>query len=250
MDITTIVKNKTDMHSHLLYGIDDGSKTIDQSIEIAKNLKEMGFSSVVLTPHYIDKSNFCANNSKKEEIFKKLKQELKNNNIDLNLYLGNEIYINSNIKDLIDKGQIYPINNAKYLLIEFPLYSEINDVLDILYNLKYEGYKLIIAHPERYKYFQKDYKKVNDLYKSGVLFQCNYGSIINQYGKSAKKLFKYLLKQDMVDFLGTDIHKDNSSLYKKFDKCLKKIEKLIGKDKFKLLTEINPLKVINDEEIE
>ena len=239
-----------DIHSHIIYDIDDGCKTIEESINTLKELKSIGFSKIVLTPHYIEGSKYQANNKIKEEKLKKLKQKIKENNIDIDLYLGNEIYISFDIENLILKKEIHPIDNTKYLLIELSFYNEINKVEDYLYELKLKGYIPIIVHPERYLYFQKDYKKMDNLYESGVLFQSNYGSIIGTYGKEAKKLLKYALKKDMITFFATDIHRPNSSLIEDFDKITKKIKKITGEEKFKKLSETNALKMLQNKEIE
>ena len=238
-----------DMHNHILYGIDDGCKTIEESIETIKNMKKIGFNSIVLTPHYIEDSSFKANNNLKLQKLEILKEEVLKNNIDVNLFLGNEIFINESINELIINKEIRSINNTRYILIELPFNNQILNLDDYLYELKLKGYKIIIAHPERYTYFKDNYEEARKLYDSGVLFQVNYGSIIGQYGSSSLKLVKKLLKDDMVDFISTDIHKPSSSLFDKFDDIKHKIIKIIGEDKFKDISYNNILKVINDEDI-
>lgn len=238
-----------DMHNHILYGIDDGCKTIEESIETIKNMKKIGFNTIVLTPHYIEDSSFKANNNLKLQKLEILKEELLKNNIDVNLFLGNEIFINESINELIINKEIRSINNTRYILIELPFNNQILNLDDYLYELKLKGYKIIIAHPERYTYFKDNYEEARKLYDSGVLFQVNYGSIIGQYGSSSLKLVKKLLKDDMVDFISTDIHKPSSSLFDKFDDIKHKIIKIIGEDKFKDISYNNILKVINDEDI-
>ena len=238
-----------DMHCHILYGIDDGCKTIEESIETIRNMKSVGFNTIVLTPHYIEDSLFKANNNLKLERLEILKEELLKNNIDVNLFLGNEIFINESINELIINKEIRSINNTRYILIELPFNNQILNLDDYLYELKLKGYKIIIAHPERYTYFKDNYEEARKLYDSGVLFQVNYGSIIGQYGSSSLKLVKKLLKDDMVDFISTDIHKPSSSLFDKFDDIKHKIIKIIGEDKFKDISYNNILKVINDEDI-
>ncbi len=238
-----------DMHNHILYGIDDGCKTIEESIETIKNMKKIGFNSIVLTPHYIEDSSFKANNNLKLQRLEILKEELLKNNIDVNLFLGNEIFINESINELIINKEIRSINNTRYILIELPFNNQILNLDDYLYELKLKGYKIIIAHPERYTYFKDNYEEARKLYDSGVLFQVNYGSIIGQYGSSSLKLVKKLLKDDMVDFISTDIHKPSSSLFDKFDDIKHKIIKIIGENKFKDISYNNILKVINDEDI-
>lgn len=239
-----------DIHSHIIYGIDDGCKTIDESINTIINLKKIGFDKLILTPHYINGSNYNKNNKEKKERLNVLKEELLKRNIDISLYLGNEIYVNDEIDELVLSKEVTTLNKSRYLLIEFPLYNKVNNVSDYIYELQIKGYKIIIAHPERYEYFKENYKEVNNLYKSGVLFQCNYGSLIGKYGKESQKLIEYLLKNNMVTFMATDIHRPESSIIDNFSIIKEKIENYIGIDGFKKVSHDNALKVINDETIE
>lgn len=222
----------TDVHSHILFNLDDGSKSKEESLDIIKELSFCGFNNILLTPHFIDGSTYSANNKEKLKAFKVLEEEVKKNNINVNLFLGNEILINRDIASLVKDGCIHPIND-KYLLIELPFNNMINDLNDILYELKLKGYIPIIAHPERYVYFQENKSLMDKLKEDEVLFQCNYGSIVGLYGYAEKKLMKYLLKKGYVDYLGTDIHKKGSGTIKNFSKILKKIEKYAGKEEYK-----------------
>lgn len=239
-----------DIHSHIIYGIDDGCKEVEESIKTILNLKRIGFDKLILTPHYINGSNYNKNNKEKKERLKVLKEELLKRNIDVELYLGNEIYINDEIDELVLSKEVTTLNKSRYLLIEFPLYNKVNNVSDYIYELQIKGYKIIIAHPERYEYFKENYKEVDNLYKSGVLFQCNYGSLIGKYGKESQKLIEYLLKNNMVTFMATDIHRPESSIIDNFSIIKEKIENYIGIDGFKKVSHDNALKVINDETIE
>jgi len=238
-----------DVHSHILYGIDDGCTTIEESIETLINLKNKGFNKIIVTPHFIEGSRYVADNALKKERFKQLKKIVEEKNLGIELYLGNEIYINANIHEHVMNREIYTLNKSRYILVELPLYSEINNVEDYLYELKLQGYIPVIAHPERYEYFQKDYNKAKRLYESGVLYQCNYASIIDKYGKDANKLLCYLLKNNMVTFMATDIHKPTFSLLDKFDEVKNKIINIVGEDKFNDISCNNAIKMLNDEEI-
>ena len=238
-----------DMHNHTLYGIDDGCKTLDEAVLNIKKMIDIGFSGVVLTPHYIEDSSFNKDNDLKLERLKILKEKLEEENVNIDLYLGNEIFINENIDSLIINKKIRTINNTRYILVELPFDNQILNLDDYLYELKLKGYKIIIAHPERYTYFKNDYNEARKLYDSGVFFQVNYGSIIGQYGSSSLKLVKKLLKDNMVDFISTDIHNPSSQLFDKFNDIKHKIIKIIGNDKFNDISYNNILKVINDEDI-
>ena len=219
-----------DIHSHLLYGIDDGSKSIDESIMIINNLNKIGIKDIILTPHYINGSSYVSSRKNNLDLINNLKEELKKRNIDTNLYLGNEIYIDEDIKELIKKEEISSLNDTKYLLIELPMSGEKENYIDIFLELIELGYTVVLAHPERYISIQKDYKLIYELIEIGVLLQPNIGSILGDYGKNAKKVFKKLLKDDFVTFLGTDIHHDKKD-YSFLEKAKSKIKKYVNEEK-------------------
>lgn len=243
-----ITMAKIDIHSHILYGIDDGSKSISESIQILKQQRELGFTDIILTPHYIENSKYCANNNEKAKLLKVLREELQKQNIDVNLYLGNEVYINNNMVELLNTNEIKTLNDSNYILIELPLCTTYKNALDIIYELKINGITPIIAHPERYEFVQKDITKIEEFIEEGALLQANYGSILGIYGNGSKKTIKKLLKKDLITFLGTDIHYQSSKIYNEMDKIMKKITKIIGKDKLEELISINPKKIIRNEE--
>ncbi len=198
-----------DIHSHLLPGVDDGFKTIEGSLKQLKQAEEEGVTSIVLTPHYILNSEFESSYAKNKKIFSLLEKEKNKLGINVNLYLSNEIYINDNIDKLIKSKKINPINN-KYLLIELPLNNNLINAENIIFDLISKGYKVILAHPERYMIFKKDRKRIDKYLSMGVMLQGNYKSLFGKYGKEAKKLLKYLLKTKKITFLGSDIHKNES----------------------------------------
>lgn len=216
-----------DVHLHVLNNLDDGSRSLAESLGILQNLTNLGFTEVICTPHFMPHSKFDADNKTKSAALRRLRLAAKKANLKIKLHLGNEIYIHPEIVKNIKAKNIHPIGR-KHLLFELPFYEPISGLRDIIHDLKLHGYIPILAHPERYTYFQKDKKALLELKKSGLLFQCNYGSLIGQYGRPAKRLAKFLLKNDTVSFLGTDIHRQDAALFTDFPKVQRRIIKLIG----------------------
>ena len=239
--------NYIDIHSHILYGIDDGSKTLEESIEIIKQHIEMGFKDIVLTPHYIENSKYETDNKEKTKLLETLKKETKKQKLDINLYLGNEVFVNNILE--IKKEKILKINNSKYLLIEFPMNEKPKNINNILYEIKIQGIIPVIAHPERYSFVQKNPDLVDEWIEEGALLQSNYGSIIGVYGDNAKKTIKKLLKKNKIKALATDIHFPNNKIYQNIEKSRKRIKKIIGEEKFIELTITNPKKIIENKDI-
>jgi protein-tyrosine phosphatase len=243
MDITT---DKIDIHSHILYGIDDGSKSLEESIEIIKQAIKVGFKEIVLTPHFIENSKYKASKSEKESILKNIKDELEKQNININLYLGNEVFVD-NYEELLDK-EISFINDSKYILIEFPMNHKPKDINNIIYELKIKGIIPIIAHPERYDYVEKDINIAKEWIEEGAILQSNYGSIIGIYGSGPQKTAKKLLKNNLIDLLSSDVHYPNNKIYSNMDKIEKKLKKIVGEN-YNSLVYTNPKLIIENKEI-
>lgn len=235
-----------DLHSHLIYGIDDGSKTIEESIKLLKKMQDNGVRELVLTPHYVAKSKFTKNNKEKLALFKTLNNAMKEENIKIKTYLGNEIFIDESLMECLKNDEIYPMNNGKYVLVELPVMNYPRYTKNIFSELIYNGYKVILAHPERYEYIVKDINILVDLLEMGVLLQGNYPSLFGIYGKSAQKTLKKLLKRGWISFLSGDIH-HNADFTEK--QIRRKLKWCIKEDYIDDLLENNFDKVINNEEI-
>lgn len=236
-----------DLHSHILYGIDDGVRTREESIKILKKASKNGVTDIVLTPHYINNSIYNANNVEKMKRLQVLQEDLQKEKIDINLYLGNEVYIDENIVSLL-KTEITTINSSRYILLELPLNSKSFILDEVLFYLKQENLTPIIAHPERYLSYYNDYDFFEDLLKKGCLFQADIGSLYGVYGIKSKKMVKGLLKRNLIHFFGSDVHSGSSNVYdKKIAKDLLKIVK--SKEKVDDLLNNNVDRVLKNEEI-
>lgn len=236
-----------DIHSHLLYGIDDGSRNIDESIKLLKELEKEGIDSIIFTPHYIENSKYTCNNKEKEAIFKELKVTAIKEKIKIRMYYGNEVFFTTNFLKLLKEKEIRTLNGSKYLLFEFPVTRIYNNSIEILYELINKGYIPIMAHPERYSFFQKHPEEIEKFLKMGVQLQGNIGSFIGEYGKEAKKIAKLYLKKKYYAFIGSDIHK---KLNFKGYKLIKKIKRVTKDEKYvEDILENNFNKILHNEDI-
>ena len=236
-----------DLHCHIIPGVDDGSQDIAQSIQMAREASLAGFTTLCCTPHYYE-GQYVTKRNDILQILDNLKQELHNNNINLELKIGNELFVTDSVTQLINNKIISTLNDSKYLLMELPLNNEIMNLDNIIFDIQNLGLTLILAHPERYRCVKKDPNYVYNLINRGVLFQGNYASLIGKYGEDAKYTLEILLKHNMIHFLSSDTHRDNS-IYTYFESIFEKLNKIISPEQIKLLTEINPQKVINNEQI-
>ena len=187
-----------DVHSHILPGIDDGARTFEHSVEIVRILANQGVTEIIAAPHFVNDSIYMSSKADNAKLLKELQRRLEEESIDVKLHLGNEIYIERNIKELLKKRQITTMAGGAYLLIELPLNDEFPNYNDIFGELMNSGYKVLLAHPERYAFCQEDFEKLMELYEMGVLLQCNLGSILGKYDKHAKKTLIRLAKEKMI----------------------------------------------------
>lgn len=235
-----------DLHSHYLPSVDDGSKSLETTINMLKKAEKAGITDIIFTPHYIVDSRYISNVSNNIKIFNQINKEKKD--INVNIYLGNEVYCSNNILDNYRNKEIMTLNNSRYMLIEIPLYNKMNNVKNIFFELISNGITPILAHPERYTLYYKDFNFYEDLRQMGVLFQINYVSLVGKYGKKAKYMAKKLLQKKMVSFIGSDVHNDDYKNYDDLACSLKKIKKY-AKEDYEDIVNNNFMKVINNQDI-
>lgn len=237
-----------DFHTHIIPNIDDGSRSIEETFDLIQEAKEAGFEGIILTSHYIE--NYYETESYERDVWvKAISDSLKSKGIDIKLYLANEIYMSENMMDLLIQGKASTINNGSYVLFELPLNIEPINLYDVIYSLQQNKIVPILAHPERYTFVQKDPNLIYDLVEKGVLMQANYGSIVGQYGQKAQFFIRKFLENNLIHFLGSDVHRKNT-IYKKLPQALKEIRHIVGEERLNELTTINPKLVLGNKRID
>ena len=203
---------KTDIHSHFIPGIDDGSPDMETTISLIKEMQGLGFKKVITTPHVM--SDFYKNTS--DIILKGLtdiRSELKVQNINMEIEAAAEYYIDYDFEQKIGKEKFLTFGD-NYILVELSFMEAPKNLFDIIFKLQLEGYKVVLAHPERYAFFSMD--DYEELVNRGVLLQINWLSIIGYYSPQIEQKTKDLIAADMVSFIGSDCHNMNhAELYKK-----------------------------------
>lgn len=234
-----------DIHTHILPSIDDGSSSVEETFDMLNEAYDAGFTDIITTSHYITEQ-FEVNKKERDFLIQALQKKVDVSSIDLTLHNGAESYIMPELASYYEDGIIPTLANSRYVLFEFPMNSKVIYGDAVISELRSKGYIPVIAHPERYSFVQKNIDIAFEWAENGAFLQSNYGSIIQKYGKEAKKTFLKLLKSDVITFLGTDCHA-RGSVYSQMDDILDELSKHIGNDKIDELTRINQLKVINDE---
>ncbi|MEA1914780.1 MAG: CpsB/CapC family capsule biosynthesis tyrosine phosphatase [Campylobacterota bacterium] len=200
---STQLMHTIDVHSHLIPAIDDGSQSLTQSIEIIEYLHNLGFKKLITTPHIMSHrfANTQQNILKGYEV---LKAELIKREIDILLEVGAEYYYDEHFLDLIDKNEIMTFSD-NYMLFELSYHNKPFGLEQTVHKLLESGYKPILAHPERYTYYntKEHYHQLKDM---GLMFQINAISTQGFYGKNVQKSVENIIDLGLVDFIGSDIH--------------------------------------------
>ena len=219
-----------DIHSHLLPGIDDGSKDDDNTIGLVTSLKNYGFSQFITTPHVLTGvwNNTHNGITAKEATTKKL---LDDNNIDNPFKAAAEYLMDDVFLKLIKNEPLLTIKD-NYVLVEMSYLNAPIQLYDILYELQLAGYKPILAHPERYLFYHFKFEEYEKLKRVGCLFQINLLSVTGYYGKPVLEICKKLLDNNMIDFTGSDVHHErhieafkNPVLFKNTEPLVKALNK-------------------------
>ncbi len=211
-----------DIHSHLLPGIDDGAKTIEDTLYLINGLKEIGFTEFITTPHVL-KSVWDNSKTKIEETHKATSIELHTNSINNSFKAAAEYMMDESFLHLFEKEKLLVLKD-NYVLVEMSyLYPPLN-LYDIIFNLQVAGYIPVLAHPERYNFYHSNLNEYKKLKKVGCYFQMNILSSAGYYGPDVAKTADYLLQNNMIDFVGSDVHHDKHLSF--FDKkiIIKNIE--------------------------
>ena len=190
-----------DIHSHILPGIDDGAKNIEESLLLISQMKKLGFVKIIGTPHSYPS---VYDNTKKSitDSYNELKDKIPKG---IKIEFASEYMADISIQDKIKNNSILTIKD-KFILIETGFNSMPNNLFEMIFEIRLNGYVPIVAHPERYIYLNENFRIAEKLKIAGCLFQINLLSSTGYYGNRISKFCDKLLVEDMVDFVGSDIH--------------------------------------------
>ena len=198
----------TDIHSHLLPGIDDGAADVEHSIKLIKGLMHLGYTKVITTPH-IMQDHYPNTPEIIREKLRYLKQVLKEKNINLTIEAAAEYFLDEFLLEKIEKKEELLTFGNNYLLFETGFMNESPYIKDFIFKLKSSGITPVMAHVERYSYLLNDFDYVEDLVERGALIQLNINSLTGFYSKPVKQFAKKLIDKSLIHFLGTDCHHEN-----------------------------------------
>jgi len=198
---------RTDIHSHLLPGLDDGAATMTDTIEMISAFKDAGFRKLITTPHVIHGS-YDNSPEKVRASLEIVRAELTAQQIDIKLEAAAEYMFDEHfVRWVQEDAELLTFGSNNYLLFETTFTAEPMQMREIIMALQRKEIFPVFAHPDRYQYLHNDWNKVKKIYETGVLFQINVMSLSGYYGKAHQALAEKLIDNEMVHFLGSDCHR-------------------------------------------
>lgn len=234
-----------DIHSHILPDVDDGAEDMRMSLCMLKIAVRNGIRKIILTPH----NKPGRHNEDSENIammVARLQRFCVECKFPVQLYTGNELYYRSDLSDRIALGKAMTLADSSYILVEFNPMDDYDYIRHGLYQLMTEGYRVILAHAERYDSLQNRIERLQELIDMGIYIQLNADSIMGDNGYQTKKFTRLLLKNKMVHFIATDAHNDKKRS-PELEDCAKYLKKKYGEDYAMALLHDNPAHVLADE---
>ncbi len=197
-----------DMHNHLLPALDDGLKTMDETIAYIKELKSFGYQKIICTPHILA----SVHNNSPQTILPRL-QEVKDaliaNDVHIEIDAAAEYMIDHEFEQKIKRGEQLLTIAKNYILVEMSYLAPSPNLDQVIFDLRVAGLQPILAHPERYNFYHHNFQQYHKLRDAGCWFQINLLSLSGYYGKPIKKIAEKLITENMVELIGTDMHHQN-----------------------------------------
>lgn len=216
-----------DIHSHILPYMDDGARDENMSLAMLRIAESEGITDIIVTPHY-RQGRYRGERKDVKQVLAKMRQLMKKENIHINLYPGNEIYYRSELEEKLDSGVLSTMNDTEYVLVEFSPMEDFMYIRRAVEDLLSMGYTPIIAHVERIQCIEKKLEYAGALKRMGCELQVNAASALGEVGFWCKRFVHKLLKEQLVDYIGTDAHnvenrpprikKCSEMLYRKYDR--------------------------------
>lgn len=234
-----------DIHSHILFGIDDGPASFEESADLAEMYAKAGFKKVVATPHWVPGTRWMPDINDIRKRVDLLNDFLKEKQVDIKIFPGMEIAIDGDIVKYLDKNKIMPLAGKSYLLVETPFQRLPVGWENFFSNIISIGFKIILAHPERCHQLSDNPELLTNIIKAGIYFQVNYDSFLGYYGKNIEKTAFDLAEKGYIHCLATDSH---DAIHRNPENVLRVcdiIRKLIGPENERMLSVENPERILS-----
>ena len=204
------MKKFIDIHSHIIFGADDGAQSLTEAVELLKLDRDEGAYAVFATPHYGRENGYAPDAGLVMRNFEMLKERAAEEVPEVRLYLGTEWYCAWTLSERIRNRSGFRMNETEYALVEFLEYGgrfeNAEKIFDNLMELKHQGYRPVLAHAERYRALQEDRDRLRELWEAGILIQVNAYDLELNFSVRTRELAQWLAKERMISFIGSDMH--------------------------------------------
>jgi len=235
-----------DIHSHILPGLDDGSKSREDTLQMVRQLHEAGFNTLIATPHVMEGIDFLG----AEEILaatEQVQQQITEAGIPVEVLPGAENYIFPDLAKWAQVGKLLTLGNTgKYLLVELPMLEIPHYTEQVFFELQVNGLTPVLAHPERYRRLYDEPERLLDWANKGILLQLDLRSLNGKYGPQPMRLAERMLQSDLIHLIGSDAHRLARS-EASYLEALRSIRKIIGEQRFREVTLTNPQNILTGE---
>lgn len=194
----------TDMHSHLIPGIDDGSRDLAMTLDLIKGFEQRGYRKLITTPH-VQSDHYVNSPSTILPGLESVRKALSDAGSSMIIEASAEYYIDGNFFEILERKELLPIS-GKYILVEMSFMAEPPSLKKAFFEILLAGYKPILAHPERYMFWHRDLKQYQDLFDREILLQLNINSLAGVYSPEVKRVAEFLIEKGLISFLGSDCH--------------------------------------------
>ncbi|HEX9665045.1 MAG TPA: CpsB/CapC family capsule biosynthesis tyrosine phosphatase [Thermodesulfobacteriota bacterium] len=225
-----------DIHCHLLPFVDDGPRTWNESIELARMLSEEGVEIAISTPHWIKGSKWAPESNRIEEMVSELNERLEKKNITLKVLPGMEVGITEDLLELVNNGKVLTLAGGSFLLLETPFMSIPYGIEELIYSLKCSGIDPIFAHPERCHEVQLNPQRLKEIIDLGALVQVTASSFLGYFGDEAKECATNLARSGLVHFFASDAHSPNNRP-PIINKAILTLNRILGEEETSLIKE-------------
>jgi protein-tyrosine phosphatase len=235
-----------DLHCHILPGVDDGPKNLDESLEMVRIFIKAGYRQVVATPHQVPGTTWMLSVEEIRNKLAELNQAMKIEGMELDVLPGMEIAFDPLIPGLLEKGQLLTLGKTSYVLIETPFQQLPLGWEQVVFAILSKGYFILMAHPERCTQLAAGLQLVDRLIESGVYLQVNWDSFLGYHGRAALRMAHYLAENGYIHCLATDSHNPQERHAAHVKLAVAKIKKVIGRDNLQRIASENPLRVLRN----
>lgn len=241
-----------DLHTHILHEFDDGSQSLADALTVARAALANGITLVAATPHgrAVPSSNSRYSVALLRERFAELQAAMQAEGLDLKLVAGTEIYGEAGAVEALQAGRLLPYGSSRALLLEFPLEISAQAAAEVIFGFQLANYRVLLAHPERYRFVRHDPNTLIPLIERGTLMQLTSGALLGRQGEQMQRMAKLLLHHGMVHLLATDSHGPHLRRMPDLAEAHALVGELMGRDVADGLTEHTPAAILADEPVE